>query len=61
MEPLLAQNSQSNAGTDNRKKSLKIYPCVHLRIAKFFEKHFDTPVIMLGGLDMSHDEPVAVH
>ena len=61
MESLLAQNPQSNAGTEKRKKSLKIYAGVHFGIAEFFEKHFYTPIIMLGGIDMSHDGPVAVH
>ena len=61
METLLAQDSQSNAGTEKRKKSLQIYLRVHLGIAKFFEKYFYTPIIMPGGIDMSHDEPVAVH
>ena len=61
METLLAHNSQSNAGTEKSEKPLKIYRCVHLRIAEFFEKYFYTPIIMLGGIDMSHDGSVAVH
>ena len=61
METLLAQNPQSDTGAEKRKKSLKIYAGVHLGIAEFFEKYFYTPIIMLGGIDMSHDEPIAVH
>jgi hypothetical protein len=61
LETLLAQNSQTNTGMEKREKSLKINRCVYLRIAKFFEKYFYTPIIMLGGIDMSHDEPVAAY
>lgn len=58
METLLTNNSQSNAGSEKREKALKIYRCAYLRIAKFFEKNFHTPIIVLGGIDMPHDVPV---
>ena len=60
MESFPAQNSQSNVGTEKRKESLKIDAAVNLRIAKFIQKYFYTPVIMLGRIDISHHGPVAV-
>ena len=61
MKTLFAQDSESNAGTEKRKKSLKIYSGVRLGIAEFFEKYFYTPIIMPVGIDIAHDEPVAGH